>query len=334
MYCARSPVQVNVLSAREAAAFCPALGKNLLPVDDEDPPQGGVAKVYEVMLWGPWASEALASGIRDGSETITFFNCTAEGGGRPASSYVAAPLVSFARRLAGAAWLRDQANSQVETNECRTAVQLLQQAQAAIDAKPSGNDASVGASQASGSGSESVLSRALASLLPSIGLGPSHILRCRVLASLMKAAIDERDSWQVALAAARAAMDEGDSWQVALAAARAAMDEGDSWQVALAAARALAPVYELAYPSALAPVYELAYPSVWPNLGLHYAALAKLEMFLEKPDRAFMAAQKAVASLSVTHGHYHGTSGGALAEVVRVVQEAQREAAHLGFTLK
>ena len=62
---------------------------------------------------------------------------------------------------------------------------------------------------------------------------------------------------------------------------------------------------------------------------MHWAALAKLEMFLEHPGRAARAARQAVALLSVTHGHTGG-GGGVLGEVLRLQHEAEQEAAHLG----
>ena len=48
-------------------------------------------------------------------------------------------------------------------------------------------------------------------------------------------------------------------------------------------------------------MYELVYPSVWPNLGLHYATLAKLELLHDDAQTAFGYARKALEILRVTH---------------------------------
>jgi hypothetical protein len=62
---------------------------------------------------------------------------------------------------------------------------------------------------------------------------------------------------------------------------------------------------------------------VWPNLGLHYALLAKLEMFLEHPAAAVQAAEAAARTLQVTHGP--GSS--VVQEVMRIRYEAGQELA-------
>lgn len=46
----------------------------------------------------------------------------------------------------------------------------------------------------------------------------------------------------------------------------------------------------------------LLFTQVWPNLGLHYAMLAKLELLLEQPAAAARAAEAAAAILRVAHG--------------------------------
>ncbi len=61
-------------------------------------------------------------------------------------------------------------------------------------------------------------------------------------------------------------------------------------------------------------------PQVWPNLGLHCALLAKLELLLENPREALAAADAALSILRVTHP---GTS--VLEEVLRLRWEAQQE---------
>jgi hypothetical protein len=69
--------------------------------------------------------------------------------------------------------------------------------------------------------------------------------------------------------------------------------------------------------------HSLCALQVWPNMGLHYATLAKLEMLLEQPAAAARAAEAAAAILRVTHG------GGCsvLQEVARTRYEAGQELA-------
>ena len=62
------------------------------------------------------------------------------------------------------------------------------------------------------------------------------------------------------------------------------------------------------------------YPPVWPNLALHYAMLAKLEMLLCRPALARVAAQGAVSGLRLTHG-----GGGLVDDMLRLQQEAEQE---------
>ena len=70
---------------------------------------------------------------------------------------------------------------------------------------------------------------------------------------------------------------------------------------------------------------------VWPNLGLHYATLAKLEHLLGgRPEQAQHAAQRALAILSVTQGAPSGGAGGVVEEVQRVLFESSQELAQLG----
>lgn len=60
---------------------------------------------------------------------------------------------------------------------------------------------------------------------------------------------------------------------------------------------------------------------VWPNLGLHYALVAKLAMYLEQPSLAADAASAAMNILQITHS---GTSP-VLQEVMHVMYGAQQE---------
>ncbi len=73
---------------------------------------------------------------------------------------------------------------------------------------------------------------------------------------------------------------------------------------------------------------SVAAAQVWPNLGLHWASIAKLAHFMgSRPQQAQRAAQRALAILGCTHG----TSGGGVAEDMRrVLFEAGQELAFTG----
>lgn len=65
---------------------------------------------------------------------------------------------------------------------------------------------------------------------------------------------------------------------------------------------------------------------VSPNLGLHYATLAKLELLLQQAGPALAAARASEGILHVTHA---GSDGGdVLQQVQRLVWEAQQEVAY------
>lgn len=64
---------------------------------------------------------------------------------------------------------------------------------------------------------------------------------------------------------------------------------------------------------------------VWPQLGLLWAGIAKLEHLAERPHRALPAAQAAARILAATHGG----AGPAAEAVARVALEAQHELAHM-----
>ncbi len=65
---------------------------------------------------------------------------------------------------------------------------------------------------------------------------------------------------------------------------------------------------------------------VWPQLGLLWAAVAKLEHLQERPSQAIQAAEQALHILTTTHG-----GSGLAAEAMRqVLFEAQQEAALRG----
>lgn len=67
-------------------------------------------------------------------------------------------------------------------------------------------------------------------------------------------------------------------------------------------------------------------PQVWPQLGLLWAAVAKLEHLQERPHKALAAAEQALHILTTTHG-----GGGPAADAMRrVLLEARQEAAVRG----
>lgn len=65
---------------------------------------------------------------------------------------------------------------------------------------------------------------------------------------------------------------------------------------------------------------------MWPQLGLLWAAVAKLEHLQERPDQAMQAVEQALHTLTATHG-----GSGPAAEAMRqVLFEARQEAAMRG----
>lgn len=60
---------------------------------------------------------------------------------------------------------------------------------------------------------------------------------------------------------------------------------------------------------------------VWPNLGLHYALVAKLALYLQQPAAAAQAATAAGEVLKITHTG----SSQVLHEVIGIGYEAQQE---------
>lgn len=67
-----------------------------------------------------------------------------------------------------------------------------------------------------------------------------------------------------------------------------------------------------------------AAPQVWPQVGLLWAGVAKIEHLLERPHKALEAAEQAIRILGATHGG----SGSAVAAAARVKFEAQQELLH------
>ncbi|GAX79165.1 hypothetical protein CEUSTIGMA_g6605.t1 [Chlamydomonas eustigma] len=98
---------------------------------------------------------------------------------------------------------------------------------------------------------------------------------------------------------------------------KALIDVGDEWISALQVGRSLTQVY------------RLVYPSVWPNLGLHYAALAKLELLQEHFEEGISYAQSALGILEVTHNQRPASSLGVMCgepTVIDQVLNSMREA--------
>jgi len=81
---------------------------------------------------------------------------------------------------------------------------------------------------------------------------------------------------------------------------KCAIDIGGLWEEALALS------------NRLTPSMVLVFPPVWSALGLHLAAVAKLEMLAEHPQAAMVAAKRATEMLEVT-----GNSAGAVGEELR-----------------
>jgi hypothetical protein len=166
----------------------------------------------EVVQWGDWA-KASASAAAAGGLGLGIGNCTSSTS-NDSSSTDSLPdaLVVRAAHLLLHVWALHQQAEQLTSNGYpAAAVQLYQQALAAADGAatlscslPMEHTSAAGASSSSSSSSSG----------SSLVLGAKHILRARVNAGLLKAAVDE----------------------------------GSSWEVALAAAQALTPVYELVYP--------------------------------------------------------------------------------------
>jgi hypothetical protein len=162
----------------------------------------------EVVQWGNWAKAAAAA---------------ATGARRGDGNYISSNTDSLTDDLAVSAahlllhvWDLHQQAEQLASNGCAAAaVKLYQQALAAAD----GGTSSSTATHSTSSAVEHAFAAGASSSIGSGGgskvvLGARHILRARVNAGLLKAAVDE----------------------------------GRSWEVALAAAQALTPVYELVYP--------------------------------------------------------------------------------------
>ena len=125
---------------------------------------------------------------------------------------------------------------------------------------------------------------------------------------------------------------------------RAAIEDGSQWQSALEAARMLLPFYRLVYPQVdaaprAAQAIAMSRPActaegahllcdflcpcrdqVWPNLGLHLAAVAKIAALLDHTEEAAGAAQGAAGILRYTH-----PASDILQDMLRLHHEASME---------
>jgi hypothetical protein len=162
---------------------------------DDDADAGSGSQQLEAVQWGDWGAATSSSSISSVQEAAT------------SELAVAAAGVLMAVHS-----LQQQADRAVAQGDASAAVRLYQRALAVADAAAPGlavhHAAAATDADAAASSSTSSSSRGWR-----VQLGPRHVLRARVTAGLLKAAVDASE-----------------------------------WQVALRAARALVPVYELVYP--------------------------------------------------------------------------------------
>ncbi|GMH37562.1 hypothetical protein BSKO_05435 [Bryopsis sp. KO-2023] len=96
--------------------------------------------------------------------------------------------------------------------------------------------------------------------------------------------------------------------RVGLGLLKCAIDEGKNWKLALEVARDLAPVFEMVYSGGS------------PNLGLHLAGLAKMEVFCGDAEKGLLAAEKAMDVLKIAHSDLP-----VMEEVRRIRYECEQE---------
>lgn len=145
----------------------------------------------EVVQWGDWSRAAVSSAADDSSG----------GTSRSSSDLVCDVVVTAAHTVLHIWSLHQQAEQLAAQGYAAPARQLYQQALAVADGASSVPAASATTDTTAGG----------AAAMPSVSsgcsrfvLGPKHILRARVNAGLLKAAVDEGNCWDVALAAAQA----------------------------------------------------------------------------------------------------------------------------------
>eukprot|EP00878_Enallax_costatus_P011592 GHUV01012100.1.p2 GENE.GHUV01012100.1~~GHUV01012100.1.p2 ORF type:complete len:544 (+),score=225.45 GHUV01012100.1:895-2526(+) len=141
-----------------------SLSQSQLPRKQERE-QGLVPQQIEVVQWGDWGSAAAAAGASPSTTDLA---------------------IAAANTMLQIWSLQQQADSLTAEGNSAAAVRLYQQALSAAD----GVDTV-------GFGASSTSSRYR------VALGPKHALRARLLAGLLKAAVDEGGSWEVALTAAQ-----------------------------------------------------------------------------------------------------------------------------------
>ena len=165
-----------------------------------------------------------------------------------------------------------------------------------------------------------------------LALGPRHVLRMRLLSDLQRAAVAAQE-WEAALQAARELLPlykavyppvrlvgRLECSAICCTAAARCRARSQLGRLGLNRRPALACLHRVPVP--------LACPrprmQVWPQTGLLWAGVAKLEHLLVRPAQALAAAQAALRCLVATHG-----GGGAAAGAMRrMAWEAEQELAH------
>jgi hypothetical protein len=123
-------------------------------------------------------------------------------------------------------------------------------------------------------------------------LGVRHVLRLRLLAAGLEAAVVLGGSWPEGGDAGGGGGDGGGGGGGGLLSAIGDCLRTRDPALAWALATSLC--------SILTPSYEWAYPALWPPLGLHYARAAKLQWLQERAQPALQAARQALAVLEHT----------------------------------
>lgn len=235
--------------------------------------------------------------------------------------------------------LQQALDGMLAEGQAATAVQRLQQSLAALADRPSSN----GSSSSSSDGE--VVGR--------LALGPRHVLRMRLLADLHRAAV-AAEQWQTALAAVYELLPlyrevylpvrvngaqsclgplrplwgrKGQPFHPVYPFKWALLLLGLAWFACLQMLSATCYHHALCFLRSawLAHSFHVD-QQVWPQLGLLWAAVAKLEHLQERPSQAIQAAEQALHILTTTHG-----GSGPAAEAMRqVLFEAQQEAALRG----
>ncbi|GIL73817.1 hypothetical protein Vretifemale_3919 [Volvox reticuliferus] len=316
--------------AAGAALVCRSPSMGLPGADGRTDPAPGPAPPHiELLAWGPWLADLVrVAGMHSGSpiagegpstsrqEEPASLMGQAAGPGPAAAEecrYTThrantpphPAVAALMRRCVGALQLAHQADTASGSGNAGEAVSMLQRAMKLLDGTTVlGREEQQQQQQPMlhmqpGSTHNTAASNGV------LSLGPNHILRLRLRAQLLKAAIDLGSGG-------------GDGPYAAVPSAHDTLAE--PWKMALQVARTLEPQYRLCYP----------HPA-WPNMSLHYATLAKLEMLLGQPYRALRAASQALEGLRLTYGGTSSTTGGqqreggVVEQMVRTAREAEAE---------